>query len=213
MRNGYFGIFLSFAFVVGVAICFNLLGGMILVFLYGTDIKGGSASVIIIVNSIAQLLIMLGLPILISRASHQNFFEAFRLEGMGETRLPIHLIVIPIIAVGQFVGEGLASLWMVGLSYFPHLYSSLQTFQKIIDDMMQNLSTAHSPTELTVLLFGVAIVPAFVEESFFRGFIQTNIERSGKRKSRPIVALIITSILFAALHVSPLQFPALLTIG
>src|SRR5437773_7560756 len=101
----------------------------------------------------------------------------------------------------------------MSLKYFPDHYSSLNAFQKTIDDMMQNLSTAHSPAELTVLLFGVAIVTAFAEESFFRGFIQTNIERSGKGRSRPITALIITSLLFAALHLSPLGFPGLLVIG
>ncbi len=213
MRNGYFGISRSIAIVIGVAFAFNMLGGLILVLLYGIDIKGASSSVIIMVNSIAQIVMMLGVPILIVRMSGQNYFESFRLEGMSETRLPVHLISIPIIAVGQFVGQGFASLWMMGLSEFPHLFSKIQEFQKIMDDMMTGLATAHSPMELTVLLFGVAIVPAFAEESFFRGFIQTNIERSGIGKSRPFVAIIITSILFAAIHVSPLEFPGLLTIG
>ncbi len=213
MRNGYFGIARSIALVVVIAFAFNMLGGAILVAFYGMNVKGGSPSVIIMANSVAQILMMLGIPILIVRASGHNFFEAFRLEGMSETKLPIHLIGIPIIAVGQFVGQAFASLWMLGLSQFPDFYSNIQSFQKTIDDMMSGLTNTNSPTEMTILLFGVAIVPAFVEESFFRGFIQTNIERSGNGKSRPIVALIITSILFAALHVSPLEFPGLLTIG
>jgi membrane protease YdiL (CAAX protease family) len=213
MRNGYFGILRSIALVAMIGIAFNALGGIILVLFYGMNLKSGSPSVIILVNSIAQLLMMLGVPILIARASHQNFFEAFRLEGMSETKLPVHLMGIPIIAVGQIAGQGLASLWMIGLSNFPDFYLALQNFQKTMDDMMSGLTTAHTPTELVILLFGVGIVPAFCEESFFRGFIQTNIERSGRGKSRPIVALVITSILFAALHASPLEFPGLLTIG
>ena len=44
MRNGYFGILRSIAIVVVVAVAFNLLGGLILAFLYGMDIKGGSPS-------------------------------------------------------------------------------------------------------------------------------------------------------------------------
>jgi membrane protease YdiL (CAAX protease family) len=213
MRNGYFGILRCIALVIGIGMGFNILGGLILVLFYGIDIKGGSASVIVIVNSVAQLLMMLGLPILIARSSDQDYFAAFRLEGMSETRLPVHLIGIPIIFVGQIVGQGFASLWSIGLSQFPDIYSPLQSFQKQVEDMMTGLTTAHSPSELAILLFGVAIVPAFAEESFFRGFIQTNIERSGDGKSRPIVAIIITSILFAAMHLSPLEFPGLLTIG
>ncbi|MDP4235438.1 MAG: CPBP family intramembrane metalloprotease [Bacteroidota bacterium] len=213
MRNGYFGIFRSIALVAMIALAFNLLGGVILVILYGVNIKAGSPSVIVLVNSVAQLLMMLGLPIIIARSAHQNYFAAFRLEGMSETRLPVHLLAIPIVTLAQIVGQGLASLWMIGLSQFPDLYSSLQAFQKTIDDMMNGLTTAHTTSEFVILLFGVAVVPAFAEESFFRGFIQTNIERSGKGKSRPIVALLITSVLFAALHASPLEFPGLLAIG
>ena len=213
MRNGYFGIVRSIALVIGIAIAFNLIGGLILVCFYGSDIKGGSPTVIILVNSFAQILTMFGVPILISRSFHQNYFAAFRLEGMMETKLPVHLMGIPIIVIGQFVGTGLASLWMTGLSQFPDFYAKLETFQRMINDMMNGLTTANSPLQLVVFLFGVAIVPAFSEESFFRGFIQTNIERSGKGKSRPVIAIIITSILFAALHASPLEFPGLLTIG
>ncbi len=213
MRNGYFGIIRSIALFFMVALAFNVLGGVILVLFYGINVQSGSPSVIILANSLAQILMMLGLPIIIARSSHQDFFATFRLEGMSETRLPVHLIGIPIIILAQLAGQGFASLWMMGLSYFPDLYSALQSFQKTMDDLMSGLTTAHSPIEMTILLFGVAIVPAFCEESFFRGFIQTNIERSGKGRSRPYASLIITSILFAALHMSPLEFPGLLAIG
>src|SRR5437868_8970910 len=98
MRNGYFGIVRSIALAAGVALGFNVLGGLILVALYGTDIKNGSASVIILANGISQLLMMLGLPILIVKAQEKNFFSSFRLEGMSQTRLGVHLMGIPIIA-------------------------------------------------------------------------------------------------------------------
>ena len=132
---------------------------------------------------------------------------------MSETRLPVHLMGIPIIAIGQILGGALASLWALGLSQFPDLYTSIESFQNKINDMTSGLTTAQNPSELAALLFGVALIPAFAEESFFRGFIQTNIERSGKGKSRPIAALIITAVFFAAMHISPLQFPGLLVIG
>lgn len=213
MQNGYFGVLLSIALVVVIASAFNILGGVILVLFYGLDIKGGSPTIIILVNSISQLLMMLFVPIIITRSVNQDFFSTFRLEGMSETRVPVHLIGIPIIILGQIFGGAVASLWQYSLSQFPDLYSKLETFQKTIDDMMSGLTTAHSPSELAVLLLGVAIIPAFCEESFFRGFIQTNIERSGKNRSRPYVAIIIGSILFAAVHVNPMQFPGLIILG
>jgi membrane protease YdiL (CAAX protease family) len=213
MRNGYFGILRSIALVIGIGIGFNVLGGLILVVIYGVNIKGGSPSVLILSNSVAQLLMMLGVPILIARSYGMDFFRSFRLEGMGETRLPVHLIAIPIIIVTQVLAQSLSSLWMIGLSQFPDLYSGIVSFQKNIDDTLSGLTTAHNPEELAVLLFGVAIVPALVEESFFRGFIQTNIERSGNGRSRPVTAILITSVLFAAMHVSPLGFPGFVMFG
>jgi len=213
MRNGYFGIIRTIALVVGIGIGFNVLGGLILVLIYGADIKGGSPPVIIIANAVAQILMMIGVPILIVRSYGKDFFRSFRLEGMSETRLPMHLIAIPIIIVTQVLAQAFSSLWIIGLSQFPALYTAIEEFQKKIDDIMSGLTTAHNPSELAVLLFGVAIIPAFAEESFFRGFIQTNIERSGSGKSRPIIAIIITSILFAALHISPLGFPGYVALG
>ena len=213
MRNGYFGIIRSIGIVIGITLIFNLVGEVILASIYGTHIKDGSPTVLIIVNSIAQIAMMLGVPILIVRAGGHNFFESFRLEGMSETKFSVHLIAIPIIAVGQVVGTGIAALWTIALQQFPDLYKSLDSFQQMVEETMKGLTTAHSPMQITVLLFGVAIVPAFAEESFFRGFIQTNIERSGKGRSRPIIALIVTSLLFAAVHLSPLNFPGLLVLG
>src|SRR5438874_8458010 len=148
MRNSYFGIARSIVLVVAVGVGFNMLGGLILVILYGVDIKGGSPSVLIIVNSLAQLIMMLGLPILIVRAQGKDFFESLRLEGMRETKLGVHLIGIPIIAAAQFFGEAVASLWKIGLSNFPALYDSLNNFQRQIEDMMQGLTTAHNPTQM-----------------------------------------------------------------
>src|SRR6266542_2619289 len=104
MRNGYFGIFRSIALIAAVFVGFNSLGAIILVLIYGINIKGGSSSVIILVNSCAQILMMIALPMLIVRSEGKNFFESFRLEGMSETKLPVHLLGIPIIIVGQFFG-------------------------------------------------------------------------------------------------------------
>src|SRR5947209_18121514 len=108
MRNSYFGIARSIALVLAVGLGFNVLGGIILVAIYGMDIKGGSPSVVIMANAVAQLLMMLGLPILIVRSQGKNFFESFSLEGMSQTRPAMLAIAIPIIIAGQLVGQAIA---------------------------------------------------------------------------------------------------------
>ncbi|MEI8134549.1 MAG: CPBP family intramembrane glutamic endopeptidase [bacterium] len=213
MRNGYFGIGRAIGLVVGIGVLFNMISGLILVAIYGVDLANSSPTVLILSNSISQLVGLIGIPVLLSRSFGQEFFQTFRLEGMSESRISFHLVGIPIIAFGQLFGSALSSLWISLLSQFPDMYSVLDAYQLKIDDMMKGLTTAHSPTQAILFLFGIAVIPAFAEEFFFRGFVQTNIERSGKLKARPIVAIIVTSILFAALHLSPFNFPGLCTLG
>ncbi|MBS1903040.1 MAG: CPBP family intramembrane metalloprotease [Bacteroidetes bacterium] len=213
MRNGYFGIprlILLVAAAVGV---FNVLGGVVLVALYGLNVQNADASVMVIVNAVSELLVMLAIPILLTRTTRKDPHAVFRIEGMHETPLGAQLIGVPVIIATEVVGGGLDGLWHSFLKLFPSLFDTLVGLQKQLDDLMSNVTTAHSSGELIILLIGISAVPAIAEEAFFRGFIQTHIERSGKGRPRPIVALVITSLLFGAMHMSPLNLPGLVAMG
>ena len=47
----------------------------------------------------------------------------------------------------------------------------------------------------------------------FRGFAQTNIERSGRWHARPVTALLVASFLFALVHASLFKLPGLFLLG
>lgn len=213
MRNGYFGILRSIAIVVMIVLVFNMLGGIILVAFYGIDIKGAGAGMIVAINALAQLAVMFTVPILIVKNFGQDSQASFRLEGINETPLSAMLLGVPMVLAAQVVGGALDGLWISFLKLFPQIYDPLLSLQKYLDDFMSSVTDAKSIGELIVLLIGISLIPAIAEETLFRGFIQTNIERSGKTKTRPYIAIVITSILFAAVHASPLNFPGLLSIG
>lgn len=78
---------------------------------------------------------------------------------------------------------------------------------------MQGLVTANGLADFLLILFFVAIVPALAEETLFRGFTQTNIERSGRYHTRPFVALFSASLLFAMVHGSLFKLPGLFALG
>ena len=78
---------------------------------------------------------------------------------------------------------------------------------------MKGLVTAHGTLDFMLIFIFVAIVPALAEEALFRGFTQTNIERSGHRHTRPFTALIVASMLFAMMHASLFKFPGLFALG
>jgi membrane protease YdiL (CAAX protease family) len=213
VRNGYFGIWACIGILIAVVAGFNVVGALIIAIAYGTKATSAPGPILISVNAIAQLAVMLTAPIVIVKARRMNSDAIFRLEGMHETPMRAMILGVAMILVSEVLGGGLDGLWMQFLKLFPQVYDALASLQKLLDDMMGNITTANSVPELIILLIGISLVPAIAEEAFFRGFIQTNIERSGKGKPRPYLALVITSLLFGAMHMSPFNLPGLALIG
>jgi membrane protease YdiL (CAAX protease family) len=212
MRNGYFTIPALILMVVGFFIAFQGLGNGITLALLGKDFASNPILVLGI-NGLAELVVMLGGAILISRAAGQNLFAVFRLEGFHETPGIAYILAAPTIIAAQFVGNGVITIWMRLLKYFPALYSVLEKYETESDKAVEGLVTPHGPTEFVLILIFVAIVPAFAEETLFRGFTQSNIERSGYRHARTWTALIVASFLFALVHGSLFKLPGLLALG
>ena len=72
------------------------------------------------------------------------------------------------------------------------------------------MTQMHSIWDLSIALLAVAVVPAIVEELFFRATLQkTIIEWSGK----PILSIVITAIIFSAFHFSYFGFLSRMSLG
>jgi membrane protease YdiL (CAAX protease family) len=213
MRNGYFTIGTSLLIALLVMIVYQTLGAMLLFAVRGAEgLSEINAPWILLTNAVAQIAILVGGTYIIIRATDQDLITSLRLEGLRETPLPIYIIAAPLTLLAQFVGQLVSVLWIGLLKHFPG-YETLRRLQDESDRMMADIVTAHSIPELILVLLLVAIVPAVAEEVFFRGLIQTNIERSGYRRSRPYVALLITSLVFSLGHVSIFKLPGLLALG
>ncbi len=215
MRNGYFTTAATILIVLGIFIAFQAFGSMLVVGIGGLKMDESNIT-ILAMNGVAQLLVMLVGTVLLSLAVRQNPFAVFRLEGFHETPRLAYLMSVPIMFAAQFAGEAAASLWAKGIRLVPALYQVLDKIESASDKQMEGLVTAHGLGEFVLILLFVAMVPAFAEETLFRGFAMTNIERSGTRRSeraRPFFALILSSALFAAIHLSVFKFPGLLALG
>lgn len=94
--------------------------------------------------------------------------------------------------------------WLGTLNRNFHLPKSLAGLEQSIrktesenDNMVQHLLNMHSPKDLVSMLVIVGVIPAVVEELFFRGVLQRlfiQITRS------PWFGIIITSVIFSAIH-------------
>jgi membrane protease YdiL (CAAX protease family) len=212
MKNGYFNLPAVILIVIVLFVLFQGLGSGITLGIIGEHIENHPIAALSI-NGLAEILVLLIGSVLISRAMKQDPFAVFRLEGFWETPPTAYLLAIPIILIAQIGGSAVSVLVEHVWKYFPTVYQPLQNYENTSDTAVQGLVTAHNPLDLLLIFLFVAIVPAFSEETLFRGFAQTNIERSGHRHTRPYTALIIASILFAMMHASVFKFPGLFALG
>jgi len=212
MRNGYFTIPTVILIVIGLFIAFQAIGSGAVVAAIGLNIDDHPL-IALTLNGLAEILVMLIGSVLISLAARQHPFAIFRLEGISETPVSSYLLAVPIILVAQVAGGAISAIWVRALKFFPDIYSVLDKYESANDKAQASLVTAHGIQEFAIIFIFVAIVPAFAEETLFRGFSQSNIERSGHRHARPFIALFVTSILFAMVHGSVFKLPGLLMLG
>lgn len=212
MRNGYFTILVSLGICIAAIVGFNLLGGVIVLAIYGTDIKNADPTGLILINGLSQIVVLVGLPLLLCKVLHIQVRETMHLFRPQQGHIVLFLLAIPLTISAQIFGSVLSSIWMDFLSLFPDLYSQLLEIQKLMDDMMAQLVRIETPFELFIMLIGVALIPAITEEFFFRGFLFTNIERSGEYM-KTAIAVMLTSLAFGASHFSPFNLPGLTLLG
>jgi CAAX protease family protein len=215
MRNGYFGILLTLAIVLGVMVMFQVLGSLGVLMFYGIHEENWNPQGVLLINSVAQIVSMGGGAWLITASSRQNTTEVFRLDPTrSRASLPIYILILPLILAAQALGAGLASLWMHLLQLSPALFEALKKVQDLLDTSMKKLVIADNPSQLVVGLISIAVVPAMCEELFFRGFTLANIERSGPSGGlRTTLAIVLSSLAFGLSHLSPINLPAILVLG
>jgi membrane protease YdiL (CAAX protease family) len=74
-------------------------------------------------------------------------------------------------------------------------------------ELVTTAARAAGPGTLALLIFALAVVPAVVEESMFRGFITAAFEKS------PLAALLWPTLLFGAFHLEPTQAVGTMILG
>lgn len=85
------------------------------------------------------------------------------------------------------------------LHYFPSVDSVAKTMENTYNAQAAALSNLSTTSEYFVALIIMALLPALFEELFFRGVLQNLLVRWWQK---PILAIIVTSILFSLVHSS-----------
>ncbi len=216
-RNGYFRIGAAIVIVLAIAMIYQAFGA-VLVEIYdaafGNKLVDTPPKVEIIATGLAEIIVMLLGSMLLVRALRQDPIRTFRLQGFYETPALAYVMAIPLIFSAQLVGSMLAVLWEHLLKQIPQLYGQIKDLERLLEEVTSGaMGGSHTIFDAVILFVTIAIVPALSEEIVFRGFMQTNIELSSKRAPRPMVAILWTSVAFAAIHFEPVEFPGLLVLG
>jgi hypothetical protein len=134
-------------------------------------------------------------------ASRRSGTGRFRTDFAVTVR-PVDLLAIPVGVVGQFV--------VVPAAYVPLRALWPDTFDPgRVSERAEALVDGVSGVEVALLVAVVAVGAPVMEELVYRGLLQ----RSAAALVGPWSALVATSLLFAVIHFSPVEYPGLFLAG
>lgn len=147
---------------------------------------------------------LLQLPLWFGLAAIPIWFAVKRGRGVvADLGLRMRAIDIPVgLAIGVF-----CQLVMVPVMYL--LLSKLIGVKDVSAAARELTDRASSPISIILLFLIVGIGAPIAEEIYFRGMAQGIFGR----RLRPVWAIVAAAAFFAATHLQPLQFPALLAFG
>ena len=111
----------------------------------------------------------------------------------------VPMLLVPVIAFGQLIAAGLVNALILTLT------------GEFDNPQVQSITggLGFSWTNFIVMLVLVGIVAPIVEETFFRGMVY-----GWLRTRMPIVvAVVVSAVVFSAVHVYPILLPALFVVG
>ena len=210
MRLAVFIALTGISMIIGAMISFSIVAAYLHVGFAGIQhalLAPENAHIALFANALASII-----AFLLPGIAAAYFTEGSLLVNMGfaPVKHPKLIQWVVLIAFTGFLLSGaLASLtekisipvnfknWAEGLEV---------TYKKALMAMTQ----MHSVGDLLINLLAVAIIPACVEELYFRGALQKNLKDwSGK----PMIAIVVTAIVFSAFHFSYYGFLSRMALG
>ena len=115
-----------------------------------------------------------------------------------------------LIFFSNFIAGSLADISKTIFTHFPGINVMAQQLEGAYRDQVSVLSNLQSWGEFVMALVIMAFFPAMFEEIFFRGALQNLLVRWWKK---PLIAIMITSVLFSLVHMSLYLFLSRLALG
>lgn len=104
-----------------------------------------------------------------------------------------------IIFAANYMASPLEDISRKIISHFPSIDMMAKTLEDQYNEQVEMLGHIGSLPDLFLALFIMAFLPALFEEMFFRGAMQNLLVKWWKR---PLIAIIVTSLVFSLIHMS-----------
>jgi membrane protease YdiL (CAAX protease family) len=135
-------------------------------------------------------------------------WHAARTKGNGLRRdfhLSMRWIDVPVGLAAGLVTQ----LVLVPLLYAPALWLTDIDADELSKEAQELTDKATDPVGVLLLVLIVVVLAPLIEEIFFRGLFQ----RAALRRYGSVLAIVLPAVVFGAVHLQPLQFPALVLFG
>ncbi len=191
----------AYTAVVFVFIAYQIAGALLFI----SSSKRSGGTLLALMQGLGQLLFML-LPVyVLTRYTPLGKEGIFRLRG-SVTGLQWLLGFCGVLSI-QIFSSGLSGLQEHIMPY--QLQEILRSFEQSFESLYRELLGGSSPWAVLRALLVGALIPALAEESLFRGLFQRSLEEV----RTPLQAMLITGLVFGAIHFNPSAFVPLTTLG
>lgn len=127
---------------------------------------------------------------------HGKFFWAGFSKHLNVFQLLLGFLIM---SCTSFFADPFATVSKSIFAHFPHWDMLAKNAEISYNNAVASMSGLHTPLQFITGVFIIAFLPGLFEEFFFRGVLQNIFIRWWKK---PLLAIIITSILFSLVHAS-----------
>jgi uncharacterized protein len=138
---------------------------------------------------------------------HKRFFWA----GFNKHFTVVQIVIaFFLILIANYFAVPFEQITKSVLSHFPSWDKLAKAAEDLYTQAIGSMSSLKTGSQFFVAIFIIAFLPALFEELFFRGVVQNLFVRWWKK---PLLAIIVTSILFSLIHASYYLFLSRLVLG
>lgn len=199
--------------VSGVFILYQIVGGMIMISIFGTDMSAVDMNAFRLYQIASQFLFIFIPAVFLSRLFFNDVTTVMRINKVSLTEVGLYSIGIILVTVLAMDLQAIQDiLFRKAIGYLPFLQNVkdfLDNMNEMLDESYTQILTSNNVIDFILVVLTVSITPAICEEFFFRGFVQRGFEFSNK----PIWAALFTAIIFSFYHLNAYGFLALVGIG